>query len=213
MRVRAGASLAAPMLFGAAADAAPLGAQDTATPVYLSSTAPTAGQNEFKCPGTFCTMTLKTKTSAYPCTTEIITLPGGIAPALLYQNTFCSVSITGTLYADFGESGPCVLDGTQSMEVAFSSGANSAFNGVFPATATFKPTAVTPTAVTPTGYITRARVTMKGGGQLYSNPTASGAIAATFEVAFSGSGLSPYCYAASASGLTTTVSGTVTTRF
>lgn len=204
----AGIALAAPGLCGSTADAAPLGAQATASPVYLSSTTATTGQNEFRCPGALCTMTLNTKTTAYPCTSEIVTLPGGLTPALLYQNTFCSVSITGTLYAEFDQSGPCVLDGTQSMEVSFSSGANSTFNGVFPATATFKPT-----AVTPSGYITRARVTMKGGGQLRDKPVASGAIAATFEVAFSGSGLSPYCYTATARGLTTTVSGTVTTRF
>lgn len=204
----AGLLLAAPLHSGSAAGAAPLGAQDTAAPVYLSSTTATAGENEFECPGARCTMVLKTKTDAYPCTTELVTLPGGFTPALLYQNTFCSVSITGTLKAELDQSGPCVLHGTQAMRVSFSSGANSAFNGVFPATATFKPT-----AVTTNGYVTRARVTMKGGGSLSGNPTANGAIAATFEVAFSGPGLSPYCYAATARGLTTTASGTVATRF
>lgn len=186
-----------------------LGASDTAVPNYLSSTSDTAGANEFKCVGGQCSMVIKTKTTPYPCTSELIVLSGLTTPGLLYQNTYCAVSISGSFEASLGEISPtCVLDAVQALQVSFSSGANSAFNGTFPASATFKPT-----AVSTNGYITRARISVKGGGPIDGNPAATGEVAATFEVLFSGSGLSPYCYSASASGLTTLTPGFVVTRF
>ena len=191
--------------------AAPAGASDTATPAYVSSAAPVVGSNEFKCPGFRCTLLLKTTTTPYPCASELVVLSGMAAPALLYQNTFCSVSISGVMTAVLGpqDSGPfCELDGAQAMEVSFSSGVNSAFNGRFMATATFRPT-----AVTKTNHIRRARITLKAGSQLENSAgTGTGAVTAAFDVAFGGAGLSPYC-TASPTGLTTVTAGTVTTRY
>lgn len=190
--------------------AAPVGASDTATPAYVSSAAPVVGANEFKCLGSRCSLLLKTTTTPYPCSSELVVMSGVAVPALLYQNTFCSVSISGDLTAVLGEGGgpACELDGTQAMRVAFSSGANSTFNGRFRATATFRPTAVTTTR-----HVTRARITLKAGSQLESSAgTGTGAVTAAFDVAFGGAGLSPYC-TASPTGLTTVTAGTVTTRY
>jgi hypothetical protein len=139
----------------------------------------------------------------------VVVLSGATTPGLLYQNTFCAVTISSAFEAPLGEgSALCVLEAAQTLDVSFSSGANSAFNGTFPATGTFKSTAVNAT----TKYITKALVTVKAGGQLYGNPTASGAVKASFEVSFGGAGLSPYCSGPNA-GLTTVASGTVQTRF
>lgn len=192
----------------AASAVAGVGASDTATPNYLSSATPTAGANEFRCTGGGCSITIKTKTTPYPCTSELIVLADTQTPGLLYQNTFCSVAITGFFEAPLGEPGrTCVLEAAQTLQVAFSSGVNSAFNGTFPATGTFKPT-----GVNTNGYITSAVISIKAGGQILGNPTASGTVKASFQVRFSGSGLSPFCNAAS-TGLTTVTSGTVITRF
>lgn len=189
---------------------AAVGASDTAVPNYLSSPVPTAGANSFSCTGGGCSMVIKTKTSAYPCASELVVLADTQTPGLLYQNTLCSVSISGTFEAPFGETSPtCTLEAAQTLEVAFSSGVNSAFNGRFPATGTFKPTAVNST----TRHITAAQITVKAGGTLTGNPTASGAVQAVLSVRFGGAGLSPYCYAAAPAGLTTVTGGTVVTRF
>ena len=194
---------------GAHAGAA-AGASDTATPNYLSSTSPTAGANEFKCSGGGCTMIIKTKTTPYPCTSELIVLSGATTPGLLYQNTYCSVVINGFFEAPLGEgSDTCALEAAQTLTVRFSSGVDSAFNGSFPATGTFKPTGYNAT----TGNITTAVVSVKAGGQVTGNPAATGTVKASFQVRFGGAGLNGYCYAATTSGLTPVTSGTVAVRF
>ena len=195
----------------APADAAPLaGASDTATPNYNSSFTPSPGTNEFACRGGGCTMSITTKTTPYPCASELIVLSDSATPGLLYRDTHCSVSIIGRFALPFEEQGSpaCVLEAAQTLTVTFSSGANSAFNGTFPATGSFKPT-----SVTASGYIRSAIVSVKAGGPLEGHPTGTGEVKASFQVRFGGLGLSPSCYAASSSGLSTLSAGTVVTRF
>ena len=188
--------------------AAPLvGASDTATPNYVSSFTPTAGENEFRCEGGGCSLTITTKTSPYPCASELVVLSDVPAPALLYRDTFCAVSITGEFELPLAQDSPvCVLEAAQTLRVSFSSGANSAFNGTFPATGSFKPT-----ATTSSGHITAASVSVKAGGPFEAG-TGTGVVKATFQVRFGGAGLNPFCRATSPSGLSTVSAGTVVAR-
>jgi hypothetical protein len=145
-----------------------------------------------------------------PVHERLIVLSNSTTPGLLYQNTYCSVVISGSFEALLGEgSDVCVLEAAQTLKVSFSSGVNSAFNGTFAATGTFKPTDINTT----THYIKSGVVTVKAGGQLEEVPTGTGTVKASFQVRFGGAGLNPYCYAASASGLSTVTSGTAMTRF
>lgn len=200
------------------AGAAPAGASDTATPVYVSSTS-ASSVNKFDCSAFApCKMVATTKLTAYPCTNEVIALSGAGTPALLYPNTYCAVRIEGDFYSTseyyLGQTtGPCAFDPT-SVRVSFTSGANSAFNGSFDALATFKPTSVDAT----TRNVRSAVITVKGGSQFPYPGAGRGAINASFNVAFNstgfrGVGLDAYCYHSSAVGLTTVANGSLSVSF
>jgi hypothetical protein len=166
------------------------GASDTATPMYRTGTAASAA-NKFDCNGFSCTFVINTKTTDYPCATEIVVLASG-QPALLYPNTYCQVTINGTFDFTGDETGPCVLLALQSLHVQFTSGANAAFNGGFDASGVFKPTGISTDGL----RITQAQVTVKGADTLDSNPLGTGKISgASFTIRFPGAGLDKsMCY-------------------
>lgn len=147
------------------------GSSDTASPVYRTDSSANTS-NRFACDGFDCDFTITTKTSNFPCTAEVVVLASG-QPALLYTNTFCNVSISGTFTFEGGETDPCVISAVQSLKVRFTSGANSAFNGSFDASGFFKPT-----GVSSNGRVTQAQVTVKGADTLDLNPAGAGSIKA-----------------------------------
>jgi hypothetical protein len=196
--------------------APPVGASDSATPVYVSS-ATASSVNKMDCSLTPCTIVMSTRTMPAPCTYEIIAVSGVGTPALLYPSTYCTVRIEGSFDSTssyyLGQSGgPCVFD-PASVKVSFSSGANSLFSGSFFAIATFKPTTVDTTL-----NVRSAVITVKGGSQFPFPSSGRGAINASFKVAFNstgyyGVGLDRYCHHSEAVGLTTVADGSLSVSF
>jgi hypothetical protein len=188
-------ALAVSVLIALAGSALPAsaatGASDTATPMYRTGTAASAG-NKFDCDGFGCSFTISTKTSNYPCATELVALASG-QPALLYQNTFCQATISGSFdFTGADEGGPCVLLALQTLHVQFTSGVNAVFDGGFVASGVFKPTGISTDGL----RINQAQVTVKGAGPLGSNPSGTGKISgASFTIRFPGAGLDrSLCY-------------------
>ena len=170
------------------ADAA-TGASDTATPMYRTGTAASL-TNKFDCTGIVCEFVITTKTSNYPCATEIVVLASG-QPAVLYPNTYCHVEISG-IFESIEEGGACVIAALQSLRVRFTSGANFAFDGTFYASGLFKPTGVSPDGL----GVTQAQITLKGTSMLASPSIGTGKISgASLTVRFPGNGIDKsLCY-------------------
>lgn len=166
------------------------GASDTATPNYRTDAAANTS-NRFACDDEFCDFVINTRTSNYPCTTELVVLASG-QPAVLYQNTFCQASIAGRFTFDGAGETACTLHAVQTLTVRFTSGANAAFNGSFTATGLFKPTGFSADRT----RITQAQITVKGADTLDLNPAGTGSIkGATFTVRLPGSGIDrSMCY-------------------
>ena len=169
------------------------GASDTALPNYRTDGASNAS-NTFDCGNRQCGFVITTKTTNFPCTSELIGLASA-QPAVLYQNTFCRAVISGSFASEgVGEDtqSTCTLSAIQSLTVQFTSGANAAFDGSFTATGLFKPTGFSADRT----RITQAQITVKGSSPLHLNPTGTGTIkTATFTVRLPGSGIDrSMCY-------------------
>jgi hypothetical protein len=166
------------------------GASDTASPNYRTDAAATTS-NTFACDGEGCPFVITTRTSSYPCTTELVVLASG-QPALLYQSTFCQVSITGRFVSEGAGETACTLHAVQALTVRFTSGANAAFDGSFTATGLFKPTGFSADRT----RITQAQITVKGADTLDLDVAGTGSIkGATFTVRLPGAGIDrSMCY-------------------
>jgi hypothetical protein len=136
------------------------------------------------CDRLHCNWFITTTSTDYRCSSETITFQN-VQPALTYRNTPCSVSVNG-VFSIYAGATQCFLHAFQTVTVNFSSGVNSAFNGAFAVSATFKPTQVH--EIEQRLFVNEARITLHGVSLIDS--LGSGSVSGTtFTVTFPGDGI------------------------